>query len=412
MFHLKIDTLDKKPKVYNVAILTAAVLALLAVVFLLQRAWMLRFSCLLLALYFLAVAVLLLRAFFRQIRYNLYSYNTIIYFGFALFSLFLATTCVLSYVRIRALPVESTLPNLLGWLLSSAKTYTLITSPFLLLFSLALAISNLSLIRHKGFRPVNLLGVALAVCLVGGAALIYLRDYAVSGSEQEVMRHDLLTNLLAAVYLYFECMMIGTITANAIAARYVPKKDKDYLIVLGCSIRKDGTPTPLLRGRLDRALDFAKAQQAETGKEPIFVLSGGKGADECISEAECMRRYLSAQGVPEARMLLEDKSTDTAENMAFSKRLIADRGRPGQDGAEPKIAFSTTNYHVFRSGLKARRVKLRAQGMGCRSKWYFWPNASVREFIGLLTQHRIKQGLILLGMIASYAVMTLIYYSC
>ena len=421
MFHLKIDTLDKKPKVYNVAILTAAVLALLAVVFLLQRAWMLRFSCLLLALYFLAVAVLLLRAFFRQIRYNLYSYNTIIYFGFALFSLFLATTCVLSYVRIRALPVESILPNLLGWLLSSAKTYTLITSPFLLLFSLALAISNLSLIRHEGFRPVNLLGVALAVCLVSGAAFIYLRDYAVSGSEQEVMRYDLLTNLLAAVYLYFECMMIGTITANAIAARYVPKKDKDYLIVLGCAIRKDGTPTPLLRGRLDRALSFARAQEAETGKAPIFVLSGGRGADECISEAECMRRYLSARGVPEERMILEDQSADTAENMTFSKRLILDRVRPGKeapkgywptlDAPEAKIAFSTNKYHVFRSGLKARRVKLRAQGMGCRSKWYFWPNASVREFIGLLTQHRIKQGLILLGMIASYVAMTLIYYS-
>jgi uncharacterized SAM-binding protein YcdF (DUF218 family) len=217
-------------------------------------------------------------------------------------------------------------------------------------------------------------------------------------------------------------MMIGTITANAIAARYEPRKDKDYIIILGCAIRADGTPTPLLRGRLDRALSFARAQEAETGKAPIFVLSGGRGADECISEAECMRRYLSAQGVPEARILLEDKSTDTAENMAFSKRLILYRVRPGKeapkgywptlDAPEAKIAFSTNKYHVFRSGLKARRVKLRAQGMGCRSKWYFWPNASVREFIGLLTQHRIKQGLILLGMIASYAVMTLIYYSC
>lgn len=58
MFHLKIDTLDKKPKVYNVAILTAAVLALLTVAVLLNREWMLRFSCLLLALYFLAVAAL------------------------------------------------------------------------------------------------------------------------------------------------------------------------------------------------------------------------------------------------------------------------------------------------------------------------------------------------------------------
>ena len=144
------------------------------------------------------------------------------------------------------------------------------------------------------------------------------------------MRHDLLTNLLAAVYLYFECMMIGTITANAIAARYVPKKDKDFIIP-GCATRKDGTPTSLLRGRLDLPPDFAEAQRAETEKAPVFVLSGGKGADECISEAECMRRYLSAQGVPEEQLLLEDNSTDTAENMAFSKKLILDRVRPGQD---------------------------------------------------------------------------------
>ena len=107
-------------------------------------------------------AALLLRGFFWQIRFNLYSYNTILYFGFSLFSLFLALTYVLAYARIRSLPVESLLPNLLGWLLSSAKTCTLITFPFLLLFALALAISNLSLIRHEGFRPVNLLGLALA----------------------------------------------------------------------------------------------------------------------------------------------------------------------------------------------------------------------------------------------------------
>lgn len=99
------------------------------------------------------------------------------------------------------------------------------------------------------------------------------------------MRHDLLTNLLAAVYLYFECMMIGTITANAIAARYVPKKDKDFIIP-GCATRKDGTPTPLLRGRLDLPPDFAEAQRAETEKAPVFVLSGGKDADECISEKD------------------------------------------------------------------------------------------------------------------------------
>ena len=96
--------------------------------------------------------------------------------------------------------------------------------------------------------------------------------------------------------------------------------------------------------------------------------------------------------------------TDTAENMAFSKEKIL------AVCPEAKVAFATTNYHVFRSGLKARRVKLRAQGMGCRSKWYFWPNAAVREFVGLLTQHRVKQGLILVGLIASYVLLTALNY--
>lgn len=421
MRYLKLDTLEKKPKVYNIAILTGVLLALLAVVFLLREAWMLRFSCLLLAIYFLAVSVLLVRAFFRQIRYNLYSYNTIIYFGFALFTLSVALTYVLMYFNILQIPAEAILANMLGWLLGSAKTYSLFTFPFLLLFSAALVISNLSLIRHEGFRPVNLLGILLAVCLVGGEVFLYARDYAVSGSVTEVMLYDLVTNLLAAIYLYFECMLLGTIVADVLAARYEPKKDKDFLIVLGCAIRKDGTPTPLLRGRIDRALDFAKQQEQETGKAPFFILSGGQGADECISEAECMRRYLAAQGVPEERMLLEDKSTDTAENMAFSKKLILERVRPGKeppagywptlDDPEAGIAFSTTNYHVFRSGLKARRAKMRAQGMGCKSKWYFWPNASVREFVGLLTQHRVKQGLILLGIIVFYVGLTVLYYS-
>lgn len=418
---MKLDTLDKKPKVYHLVILTFAVLALLTVLFLLGKPRMVRFSCLLLALYSLAVAALLVRAFFRQIRYNLYSYNTIIYFGFALFSVSISLTYAFMFVRVHEVPVESVLPSILGWLLGSAKTYALFTFPFLFLFSVALVISNLSLIRHEGLRPVNLLGIALAICLVGGEVFIYLRDYAVSGSLREVMLYDLLTNLLAAIYLYFECMLLGTIVANVIAARYEPEKDKDYIIILGCAIRKDGTPTPLLRGRIERALTFAKAQKAETGKVPVFVLSGGQGADECVSEAECMRRYLSEQGVPEEQMLLEDKSTDTAENMTFSKKLILDRVRPGKEAPqgywptlndpEASVAFSTTNYHVFRSGLKARRVKLRAQGMGCKSKWYFWPNAAVREFAGLLTQHRVKQGLILLGMIVFYAVLTVIYYT-
>ena len=401
---MKLDTLDKKPKVYNIAILTGVMAVVLTLLFVFGGGGMIRLSCLLLSAYFLAVTALLIRAFFRQMRYNLYSYNTIIYFGFGLFTLFIALMYLLLFFGLQGVPEETVGYNLISSLLSSAKTYALLTSPFLLIFSIALTVSNLSLIRHEGFRPVNVLGIVLAVLLVGGEVLIFWWDYYVSGSQTEVMVHDMLTNLLAAIYLYFECMMVGTMVADAIAARYEPEKDKDYIIVLGCAIRKDGTPTPLLQGRLDRALAFAREQEKTTGKAPVFVLSGGQGSDEVISEAACMARYLSEQGVGEERMILEDQSTDTEENMGNSKALIFARD-PGA-----KVAFSTTNYHVFRSGLKARRVKMRALGMGAKTKWYFWPNAAVREFVGLLTQHRVKQGLILVGLAASYVILTVIHY--
>ena len=117
-----------------------------------------------------------------------------------------------------------------------------------------------------------------------------------------------------------------------------------------------------------------------------------------------MKQYLLAQGVPEERIIEEDRSTDTAQNMRFSKEKIQAVDPKG------KVAFVTTNYHVFRGGLCARRVKMRAVGMGSKTKWYFWPNASVREFVGLLTEHRLKQGLVLGGLVLVYVVLTLLAY--
>ena len=117
-----------------------------------------------------------------------------------------------------------------------------------------------------------------------------------------------------------------------------------------------------------------------------------------------MRDYLRSQGIPDERILVEDQSTDTAENMRFSKEKIWAVDPAG------KIAFATTNYHVFRAGLKARRVKMRAQGMGAPTKWYFWPNAAVREFVGLLTEHRGKQELLLIGMVVVYTILTFAAY--
>ncbi len=401
---IRFDTLDKKPRIVNVAIASAVAVVLLVITAFAAGEASFWLSNLILAVYFLVVIIMLVRAFLLQLRYNPYSYNTIYYSGFSLLLLVLLIRHGSLAFRYMGQPSMAGMSSMMFFLQDFALHFIGITLPFILLFSVVLFISNVSLIRHEGRRLVNVLGIILAFLLIGGLVFIMVVSNA-TGSETEVMIHDILAGTANIVYLYFECMIIGVIIASAIVVRYEPEKDKDYIIILGCGIRKDGTPTPLLKGRVDRALKFREQQLKETGKDLCFVVSGGQGPNEVISEAECMKNYLISQGIPEERIIVEDKSATTAENMSFSKEKIEQAG-----GLNGKIAYSTTNYHVFRGGLKARRVKMRAVGMGARTKWYFWPNAAVREFVGLLTEHRLKQGLILGGMIILHIVLTIMAF--
>ena len=401
MSMVRFDTRDTKPRIRILLLLTAAAGF---IVFILFLKGMNAAICGVMAAYALSVILTLLWAFREQLRYNPYSYNTIFYFGFALFSFYVMIAYLMLAVYTAKQPELYTSNMITHTLLGSAKNFMLITSPFLLVFSLALCLSNVSLIRHEGLRIVNLLGIVLSLLLIGGIVFLFRYDYYVSGSEREVMIHDLIGNTFAAIYLYFECMLLGAMVADAIAARYEPELNKDFLIVLGCGLRQDGTPTPLLKGRLDRALAFYEKQKAQTGRELTFIASGGKGPDEPVSESTAMKKYLMDHGVPDSRIIEEDQSVSTFENMQFSKEKIQ------QIDPKGKIAFSTTNYHVFRSGLFARRVKMRAVGMGAKTKWYFWPNAAVREFVGLLTAHRGKQALIIGFLILSYVILTLLSY--
>ena len=400
----RFDTRDKKPKLWNIAALTGAAAVYLAVMlFVGAEEHAVQISAFF-SVYFAVVLLLLIRAFFGQLEYNPYSYNTIFYMGFALFLVSVLLMQIRMTVLMLRYPETYRAAMILHTLLGSAKNYMLLSAPFMFVFSVALCISNVSLIRHEGFRTVNLLGIILSFLIVGGIVFLFRFDMYASGSRTEVMIHDLIANIFASVYLYFECMLLGIMAADAIVVRYEPAPDKDFIIILGCGIRKDGTPSPLLRGRIDRALQFAEKQKSMTGKDPVFVTSGGKGPDEPISESASMKRYLLGLGVPEERIMEEDRSTDTFENMKFSKEKIWAVDPNG------KIAFATTNYHVFRGGLYARRVKMRAVGMSAKTKWYFWPNAAVREFVGLLTAHKLKQGLIFGTMIVFYVVLTLLAY--
>lgn len=403
---IKFDTRDKKPKLYLLAAITAIFMAVAAIMVTKSKSDSTLPVSILCCVYFVAALVILISAYVKQVQYNPYSYNTIIYNGFSLIFLALLFISVSNTVKFHIHPeLYHTDFAAADIILSGVRTTLLVLFPFTLLFSGGLCISNISLLRHEGKKITNLLGVIISIAFLGLYAFLLFFDYYVSGSEREVMLHHLWMGIFYCILLYMECMMFGTVAANILVTRYQPEYDKDFVIVLGCGLRKDGTPTPLLQGRIDRALDFYRTQKEKTGKELIFITSGGQGADEAVSESTAMKQYLLDKGVPENQIIEENRSTSTYENMKFSKEII-DRINP--DG---KVIFSTTNYHLFRSGVFSRRVKMRATGVGAKTKWYFWPNASVREFVGLLTKHTGKQAAVLIGMILIYSLSVLLSYS-
>ena len=98
-----------------------------------------------------------------------------------------------------------------------------------------------------------------------------------------------------------------------------------------------------------------------------------------------MENYLIDMKITKERIICEDKSINTYENMKLSKKLIEQHDN---NYKKKKIAFSTTNYHVFRGYILAKRNGFDAKGLSAKTKMYFYPNAFLREFIGLLVDRK------------------------
>ncbi len=147
-----------------------------------------------------------------------------------------------------------------------------------------------------------------------------------------------------------------------------------YIIVLGCGILGEKM-TPLLRNRVDKGISLLKKKPAAK-----LILSGDMGPGENITEAECMKRYTFSQGISESRIITENQSKNTYENLLFSKKKIE------EDSSEEKssIAIVTTSYHVFRALILAKKLHIPCKGFGGKTKWYFTLNAILREFIAYL----------------------------
>ena len=175
------------------------------------------------------------------------------------------------------------------------------------------------------------------------------------------------TPLTAAVFKIICILLILGFLAAAVTAGFIVRAAHpgelpgcDYVVVLGAGVR--GTvPSLALRERVNAAYDYLTANP-----QAIAVLSGGQGPGEDITEAACIYRELTQMGIDPTRLLMEEHSGSTIENLRFSLDLLE-----AETGARPgKIAIVSSEYHIFRSCLFAKSLGLEAAGVPARTSWF------------------------------------------
>lgn len=244
-----------------------------------------------------------------------------------------------------------------------------VIGPVLAALALAMIVSNLALPRQEGWQRINLVVILGCTAALGCLAAVYAADVF-----PEIVRRILGAGCavvtLLSVNLLVQCL-------RAFHYSDSPHTEADVLLVLGSALRRDGSMTPMLTGRLDLALALDKAHGGRT----VLVLSGGQMKSEPVVEATVMHAYLKTHGIPDERMLDEGRSMDTAENMHYSAQLIRERF------PNARVVVVTSRPHELRATLLARREGLNVTSLGSRMPWFYWANAIAREYLGMLMLH-------------------------
>lgn len=189
--------------------------------------------------------------------------------------------------------------------------------------------------------------------------------------------YDRINNTLWLVL--FSAAVLGmVITITLMSIIYFKGRTKaekeNVIIVLGCRVKWDKPSLSLIK-RVNAAYDFLN-------KNPnaLAILSGGQGSDEAMSEAECMKRLLLEKGIDKSRLILEDKSTTTDENIAFSLKLI------NSLGLDKNVAVATSEYHQLRASMICKRYGLKASPQSSKTKLTILHVFLLREIFGIIKE--------------------------
>lgn len=166
-------------------------------------------------------------------------------------------------------------------------------------------------------------------------------------------------------------LTMGSIVSNS----KTDAENQSTIIILGCAVRGD-KPSATLGARIKYAYDYLAENP-----DSVAVLSGGQGNGENISEAQCMYNILTEKGISPDRLYLEDKSTNTGENIVFSKKIIE------ENNLSTDIAVVSSDYHLKRATMICKKNGLKnVHRISAPSTYFDGPTFYLREVLGVVKE--------------------------
>ena len=249
--------------------------------------------------------------------------------------------------------------------------------PFLVFLSgIFLIYNGFVLLKREGKSKVNYLSLGMGILIIAFYIMIFVRAY---GTDNYIFYQNPWLNIFF-IFVIYSYIIFGFAFAGfllySLLYNFIPKgKNYDFIIIHGAGLLNGERVTPLLKRRIDKAVEAFKKSRNSNIK---LIASGGQGADEKISEARAIFNYLMEEtDVPGEAVLLEEQSKTTYQNLLFSKKL-------GESLVEnPRFLFVTNDYHVFRTSTYAKKIGIRGDGLGCSTASYYLPSAFIREYVAL-----------------------------
>ena len=220
------------------------------------------------------------------------------------------------------------------------------------------------------------IGYSFSAFLFLCAAALFAALFLLAALERKRPRPARIMRRFIAVLLIFGvAMFIAAEIPVVLASRGDADTEAEYLIVLGAGVNGT-TPSLSMINRLAAALDYLTRYP-----EAKVVLTGGQGEGESIPEAEAMRIWLERQGIVPGRILKEDESTSTLENIVFALEIIE---ADGGDITKP-LAIASSEYHLYRAKQMASSLGINTLGVAARTTLFSLKvNHFIREAFGVI----------------------------